>query len=242
VSHYSQAPIKEAILSLEAPELPADLLPKFEAVGDEVKVDYPVKNLFQATRVEIPAEESQQAVVKKAERPILYQFNSADGRRMFRAGVNGFSFHQMAPYQNWDQFRTEARRLWSVYYGQTLAMPSEIGVRFVNRLPIPLGEDLGRYLLTELRLGPKLPQTLDRFFLRATIPYREGLHLTLGQAFLPEESQDGLANVILDLDLRYRFSQIESVDDLWSKIEEARQDKNDVFEACISDQMRERLR
>ncbi len=241
VANYSRPTIKEAIISLEIAELPTELLQKLEAIGDVVKPDYPVKNLVRETKVELQV--GAETAVDKTERDILHQFSTVDQRRMFRAGLAGFSFHQVAPYETWEPFRTEARRLWDVYHKVVEAFPIQMGVRFVNRLPLPLGEDLGIYLQTQLTLGKDLPQTLAQLFVRATIPYRDRVTLILHQAFLPAQDDvaEGLANVILDLDLRYSLPSIKSDEELWENVEAARADKNAVFEACITQAMRERM-
>jgi uncharacterized protein (TIGR04255 family) len=173
VTHYSTPAIKEAILSLEMAELPVDLLPRLEGIGEAVRSDYPAKSAGRLTHVELQAKADQETAVEAIDRAIGHQYSTADRRRMFRAGLTGFSFHQAAPYEDWEQFRNEARKLWDVYYGVVRAFPTQMGVRFINRLPIPLGEDLGNYLLTDLKIGEALPQTFVEMYARVVVPYRD---------------------------------------------------------------------
>ena len=46
---------------------------------------------------------------------------------------NGFVFSRLKPYEGWETFEAEAKRLWCIY--RELAEPSEVqrlGVRFIN--------------------------------------------------------------------------------------------------------------
>jgi uncharacterized protein (TIGR04255 family) len=49
--------------------------------------------------------------------------------------LDGLVFSRLQPYESWEQFSTEARRLWNIFV--EIAEPSEIerlGVRFINRI------------------------------------------------------------------------------------------------------------
>lgn len=60
---------------------------------------------------------------------------------------DGLIFSRLRPYENWDSFILEARRLWEVFV--ELGSPSEIqrlDVRFVNRIPTASFATLKEYL------------------------------------------------------------------------------------------------
>ncbi len=71
----------------------------------------------------------------------------SDGLQIAQFKADGFSFSRLAPYESWDQFRTEALRLWEIH--RSLSESTEIariGVRFINRLEVPIdGLEFGDY-------------------------------------------------------------------------------------------------
>jgi len=63
---------------------------------------------------------------------------STDQKYISKFNMNFFSLSRLAPYENWDRFKDEMKRLWNIHY--KLAVPLEIqrlGVRFINRIEIP---------------------------------------------------------------------------------------------------------
>lgn len=76
------------------------------------------------------------------------RIESADGLQVATMRRDLFSFSRLRPYQDWDRFSTEALRLWQVY--RSIAEPSivsRLGVRFINRLDVPIENlDFDRYL------------------------------------------------------------------------------------------------
>jgi uncharacterized protein (TIGR04255 family) len=72
---------------------------------------------------------------------------SPDGRFIADFTRDHFSLSRLAPYQEWTSFRDEALRLWQIHAG--LAEPAEVqrlGVRFINRLAVPVANlDFGDY-------------------------------------------------------------------------------------------------
>ncbi len=173
-----------------------------------------------------------------------FAFLSADERQIFQARLDGFTFSRLAPYENWDSFRNEARRLWEMY--RSVATPKSIdrlAVRYINRLDLPMVfNDFNEYLRTVPVVSADLPQGLNGYFMQLNIPYEDlSATLILNQALLPPTIPDKVS-VLLDIDI---FRNIEIPDDevfVWDFFEALRTRKNDVFEACITERMRELIR
>jgi len=69
------------------------------------------------------------------------RFHSADERHLAQFNRDGFVFSRLPPYQNWEQLRTEAMRLWRMH--TELARPTEaqrVGLRYINRIVLPMQE------------------------------------------------------------------------------------------------------
>ena len=59
----------------------------------------------------------------------------APGRRLgekqlVQARANGFTAHRLAPYEGWETFRHEARRLWDVYRQTVRPKVARVAVRY----------------------------------------------------------------------------------------------------------------
>lgn len=73
---------------------------------------------------------------------------------------DGFLFSRLQPYQDWERFSSEARRLWQVF--MDVASPSEIerlGVRFINRIRLANFANLSEYLREPPSFNRYLPMS-----------------------------------------------------------------------------------
>ena len=164
-----------------------------------------------------------------------------------RLGETDF-FGATPPNEKWQPFRTEAQRLWTIT--REAIQPTEItrvAVRYINRLelPLPIG-DFKEYLRTVPEVSPKLPQALTHFFLQVQFPLEDiGGMGTVSQTILPPISPEAALTtlaVLLDIDV-YRMGNVPFDDDgMWTLFEQLRRHKNDVFEGCITDRIRELIR
>lgn len=179
-----------------------------------------------------------------SQRHVGYLFTSADGRQAFQARTDGFTFSRFRPYERWETFRDEARRLWDAYRERVaVAGVTRVAVRFINRfdLPLPLN-DFKDYFETVPEVAPNLPQALSGFLMRLEIPQEDlDAMLLLTQALMPPEQED-VASILLDIDLFREYEQPVDGDEAWRFLERLRVRKNDVFEACITERAREVIR
>ena len=173
-----------------------------------------------------------------------YVFTSTDKKQVLQARFDGFTFSRLAPYREWESFRDEARRLWTVYRERT--SPAEVlrlAVRYINRFDLPgPNTELKDFFRTTPEISPDLPQTLSSFFLRVVIPQDDlNGQLLINQTIIPPASPDAVS-VVLDIDL-FRDTEVPDREDgIWQFFEQLHDRKNDVFEACITDRARELIR
>lgn len=93
------------------------------------------------------------------------RLTSADGLNIAQFRVDGLAVSRLRPYESWEVFEAEGRRLWRVFV--ELAGPSEIqrlGVRFINRIPVDAIDKLPEYL----REPPTCPLPLKTFLYQST--------------------------------------------------------------------------
>lgn len=169
-----------------------------------------------------------------------YRFVSENGRQIFQAQLGGFTFNRLEPYEHWAPFRQEAQRLWQVYVAA--AKPHAVtraALRYINRINVPLGAELKDYFRTVPEVAPDLPQILSSFVMHLEVPQADiDGKLLLNQATV-EPAHPDMSSIVLDIDL---FCEVEmQADDrsLWELFEKLRVRKNAVFEACITDRVRE---
>lgn len=241
--HYAKAPITEAVIDLRIEE-PIDgglsSLNNFERSiqGQYLKSDEIVN--FEG-RFEISKGETS---IASNSTVLGYRFPSADNRQIVQARLDGFSLIRLAPYQKWEIFRDEARRLWNLYQVATNTKTvTRVAVRYINRLDLPLPlTDLKEYLLTVPEISPKLSQALSDYFMRLEIPQEDVRGtLVLIEAII-SPSKENLVSVLLDIDLFSNSAFSSTEDDLWNLLEVFRIRKNEIFEACITDKTRELLK
>ncbi|MBV9700588.1 MAG: TIGR04255 family protein, partial [Candidatus Eremiobacteraeota bacterium] len=140
--HYSKAPILEALLEIFVTPLPPEKLATLDALGAEIRSDYPQKSPRMQFTAEITT--GPQAGTTTSHRNDGFIYSSVDGKQRLQIHLSGFAFHRLTPYENWQLFRDEARRLWDLcsaaFEGAAVV---RVGVRYINQLSLPFGRDIG---------------------------------------------------------------------------------------------------
>ena len=153
--HLRIAPIVEAVIQLRArAEIPQksnelkallkEKLPEYSTVKSVGSVSVTVA--IAAAGNESSAVPAQPSLPERAWHGLRLETEDARNVAMFTR--EHFSFSRLKPYDNWESFSEEALRLWTIH--ETLMGPSEIqrlGVRFINRLEVPIDQlDRSEYL------------------------------------------------------------------------------------------------
>ena len=148
---------------------------------------------------------------------------------------------RLAPYSHWSGFRTETRRLWDIY--RSIAKPSKVtrlAVRYVNRIDIPLPvNDFGDYLRTVPTVSPDLPQGLSRYFMQLVMPLEDVKGTVIINETIIEPARPEVVSVVIDIDVSCGNDVPSTEEEIWALMEQLRNAKNNVFEACITDKARE---
>lgn len=168
-----------------------------------------------------------------------FRFESGDARNIAQFTRNGFVFSRIAPYENWERFAAEAKRLWQVHV--EFARPSEIerlGVRFINRIvPIDLAA-LDKILASPPRAPAALELPIGEFMHRSLLtvpghPYHVNVILASQPPTPPETDALGL---ILDVDVSTTTSMELDTKMLDARLAEMRWLKNRAFFSLLTPQ------
>jgi uncharacterized protein (TIGR04255 family) len=237
--HYTRTPITEAIIDFHVAVPEGVALSDLERCQDAA---YPGKKPLPVPAG--PIELGKEGPTSATSRQVGFLFATADKKQLFQARTDGFTVHRLAPYEGWEPFRDEARRLWDIYRQTARARQvTRVAVRYINRLDLPLPVvELKDYLRTSPEVSRDLPQGLDDFFMQLSIPQPNIKGTLLLREMLVPPAAPGVASVVLDIDL-VRSSEIPADDaEFWAFIESLRVRKNEIFEACIANRTRELIR
>ena len=237
--HYDKAPIKEAIIDIQI-ESPSLTLTNFEKVEISPPVGYAERRTVMMGQLRGQLEGGILTATAKQDQ-MGYAFVGGEGKHVVQFRVNGFTFSRLAPYQTWEQFRSEAKTLWESYRQIVGALPVvRVGLRYVNQLDLPLPmRDFRDFIRLYPEVSADLTQQLAGFFLQVQIPQEDlGAMLILNEAMVPPSGPD-VASVVLDIDVFKQGLKLESDDEIWNVLEALRLRKNLIFEGCITNNMRE---
>ena len=175
---------------------------------------------------------------------IGFLFKNGDDKQIFQARLDGFTMSRLAPYESWEPFRDEARRLWNIYREHVKPKQvTRIAVRYINRLDLPLPlSDFKDYLRTFPEVSPDLPQGLAGFFTQLTIPLQDIKSVMLLNEAIIEPAKPECVSIVLDIDIFRTEDLPDTEEGNWELFEELRLRKNYAFEACITDRTRELIK
>jgi uncharacterized protein (TIGR04255 family) len=237
--HYQKPPITEAIIDMRVEMPPEISLTQLDKTHGGEESTYPIAELLHRAfgRMQIGPQVSAAA----SRQHIGYLFRSGDGKQIYQARLDGFTMSRLAPYENWNALRDEARRLWDIY--RTVTRPTKVvrlAVRYVNRIDIPLPlKDFKEYLRTVPEISPDLPQGLAGYFMQLMIPQEDIKSLALINETIIDPASQNIVSVVLDIDI-FRTTDLPADEkDIWVCFEQFHVRKNQVFEACITDKARE---
>jgi uncharacterized protein (TIGR04255 family) len=148
-------------------------------------------------------------------RPVR-SLNSIDQTDRCRLEGNKFSWSRLAPYEGWEPFESRALRDISKLPKKfSFRSMERIGVRYRNRIDVPLNDDhIGAYE-EYLAVNLRLPELLDP---------------TIGYAWrIDHVFNDRKINAMV-------ASSVVPPED---KLNDLRSTKNEIFEACVTDLARE---
>lgn len=175
---------------------------------------------------------------------IGYHFKSSPHKKLIQFRLNGFAFNKLKPYENWNNFCSEAHELWDYYREKT--NPSKItriSLRYINRIEVPLPfKDFNEYILINPQIPPNLPQELSQLFMRLEIPKDDiGANAIIIQTIEPATTEKKLP-LIFDIDVIRESEYIKNMDDIWADFENLHDFKNEIFFKGITDKTKELFR
>lgn len=236
---YRHPPIIEALCELRfEPSAPWDgAIP--DLVYEKVKAEFPIRRQAKAFEVNVAA--SLEGVEQRVTTTDRIHFVRDDEKAFIQVDRNLLVVNHLKPYPTWQQFLPLIQLGFTAY--REVAKPKgiqRIGLRYINRIEIP-GQniELEDYLQFRPFIGPDLPQDFDSFVVGIQIPYensRDSLRLQLASSITETPN---VAAVLLDLDYFLVQPGQVSMGEVFMWLEPAHHRVEEVFEACITNRLRE---
>lgn len=174
-----------------------------------------------------------------------FRLQDSQNRHVVQFTPTGVTFSRLEPYETWKSFIAEALRFWNLFL--ELAEPNfiqQLGIRYINRIPLENGEQPTFYLTDIPSRLPGLNLLSESFFHQDSYqipdyPYRINWVRTIQPS--GADPAGGRA-VIVDIDvLTTEMLQLDQ-DTLTQRLIEMRWLKNKVFFSCITDPALQRFR
>jgi uncharacterized protein (TIGR04255 family) len=240
LASYNKPPIVEAVIALHfATPLTAK---EIDAFARKSKKAFPFSEEIITIAVNV---QNRQKTSSTTAQKIGYKLSSLDRTRLIMVQPSQFGVLQQAPYAGWDVFYSEAHAHWQVLKKITKHKAiSRVSTRYINRIDIPAAAatpiDLSRYFSVGLSL-PKYAEAmvLQNFYLNCSLLHSNTQYTNVLQfAAVPSPLIDHLSFTI-DIDVVTSTQALPQHEEgLWQLINSLRTYKNELFEACITDETR----
>ncbi len=234
---YSKAPIVEASIDFRVVAPEGITLEDLSAIKEALHVDFPEQHDI------LEGELKLDAIPQSTIKHIGFKLEDDTKRKVLQITLEGFTFSRLSPYSSWEALRDETQKLWETYKTVCrVSTISRVGVRYINRLNVPVTHKINAYLL----LTPSIPQYRNRelggLFMQLQMPQPDiESMLVINQALVEPPDPDTMS-MILDLDLfRQSTWNVQDEPRLWTFLETLRDRKNEVFEASITQKTREMI-
>ena len=248
--HYSRAPIAEAVIDVHASFDTAPSLRDLEELSLKYRNTLPLVHGINSFALNFAADfsgESADAALRSntTTTPLGYRLSTSNNDRVLQVRRQGMSYSHLPPYTDWEHFLGEMQPLWFTYVeALKVATVTRLAVRFINRIQIETGIDIDEYV----QLGPRIPSDVsDEFvgyFMQLVLPVKNlgpEFRTIVNTGVEPGTSPTSSA-LVLDIDVFCEADMSVQGDSMWKTLEQLRVHKNRVFEASITDKVREMIK
>ena len=173
-----------------------------------------------------------------------YRATSTNQAEIILLFPDGVAAASIAPYPGWEHLRDRAQAAWREWRELiTYSALKRIGIRYVNRIDVPIMQNAMLDIEAYLKFSANVPQfskrALSGFLVQITRPTDvEHWSVSITSTIVSPAPLINHVSLLLDIDV-FRTEQIPGRDtDLWASIDAVRELKNAIFEACITDEAR----
>lgn len=236
---YKRPPIVEAVIEFRM----ADLLPPDDVEKMRQKLSASFSNVLRIKQTQIqfhvPLGEP---TINQA--PSGYRMSDFEGLNIVVVTGQNISISRIAPYHGWNEFSTSVMSIFDKFRDEVgYVRIGRIGVRYVNRIDIPVRESTQVIRLEDyVRIQPQYPEAdlpeLQAFTMQAVFNL-SNIRCTaaVSIASVPAPLQK-FASLILDIDIGRNENVPQNGDEIRELLDAMRDEKNRIFEVSITDATR----
>ena len=169
----------------------------------------------------------------------IYRLEGTDDTEISSIRTNGIAVSQLAPYRSWEKLFERLKRDLSVIdnvIGTRLAV--RLGVRFINRIDVPLDDNRiaehERYLAAHVRLPASIPSVMN-FYFNVHIPVPEVAGVAIVQSGVLPPAIEGKASFSLDIDLSRTHDLAVERNILMTQLSEFQEPKNGLYRQLLTE-------
>lgn len=238
--HLKYAPIREAVIEIRTIASENINIDEFNLNSPDFSLEgYVHKDVVKSGGFKIEIKEGEVIPSTLSEQLLGYRCDSTDGKYVVNFQKTRYVISRLAPYEDWEKFINEAKRIWNVYVEKSQPVKVvRIATRFVNIINIPLPiNDFGDFFIAPPVLPEALPQALSSFMSRFVFPHEDMKYAaTITQSFekIEKQLECEVAPVIFDIDV-YLNEQIDVNDKIWEHLDNLRIFKNRIFFECLTE-------
>jgi uncharacterized protein (TIGR04255 family) len=242
---YSRPPITEAIIQIRlASALATDDLTK---INESFARFYPNHLMAQNLNfaVEVPAGAGARPRTQVHHQELGHRRGIDDQTQLVVLWPTSFVISQLAPYPGWSAFFGRFDRDWTLWK-KTVGYQkvSRVGVRYINRIDIPIIGPVTEYE-KYLNIYPYVPEQLGpnlAYGVQVRLPIMDlQCILTINSSSVESVLLDH-RSFLFDQDITKEVDAPQNDKDLYKLLDDIHLKKNEVFEACITDEARELFR
>lgn len=234
---YEKAPVVEGLISLtfRSPLFPGEV----RRIVEAVKEHYPSQKPLRSFNVHFDMN-TEEGSVKLTE--LGTRLSNSKETEVLVIHPESLTVSRLSPYSGWPDLTSRLRDALAPIIETSGFRPlSRVGIRYINRLDVPMSED-SVPLEDFVNIGTAMPsQYLDRIGVWAS---RTELNtdepdcvviLNAGSIVSPVEDH---GSILLDIDVVKKAAAPETEEGLWKFLSRAREIKNEIFESIITDNTR----
>jgi uncharacterized protein (TIGR04255 family) len=229
--HYEHAPLTEAVIELRFQEA----LP--EKVLEQLRKRFAGAGWRQEQLLEFEFTLGQSGQPRQS--AIGYKFSSDDGVRVIQVQRQSVACSMMAPYPGWEAFTAFLFETYATWKKEASRRLTRIGVRYINRLDIPMGGRKVAQIEDYLTFRLIIPSALDRPMDNYSISISSGvtadnLLVNVNSAVIPSPLIDHVG-LQLDIDLyRAEVDVPQNDSDIKALLDVIRRRRTEIFDQCLT--------
>lgn len=239
---YRQPPITEAVIEIRFATLVSAA--RIAEISGDFESLYPFEQRIADVQVQLNLPSTPQAgVTTETIETLAHKRSSLDQTEILLLRPQNLVVSQLAPYPGWVTFFERFRRDWTLWKKlMSYRKISRIGVRYLNRIDIPIRAEQMIEYEQYINIYPHLPEIFPKvsgYGVQAQIELPDiGCKMTLNSLTQPSIML-GHGGFIIDQDVYIAPNPPQNDEDIYKFLDVVRGKKNEIFEACITPRARE---